>query len=233
MNQTLRRMFTLWRGSTLQVIAAIVVPLTLLLVAISFGSFFIHQSAMRSMVGERDERAVRGAATAIESEITHRMDTLRGLALLAQNGSKDNLDKALTDANYLMQDFDYGLAFVSRDHKLLSYTGQESFWTTIPSQLDPSIWKLQEYKGITTLNVDGNLVILVPFLPKDGETFTLGAFSANKLFGDILEKDFPKNGNAAVYVLDPKFHILFQSGPGTIEGELAQHPGIPEALRGQ
>jgi signal transduction histidine kinase len=226
-------MFTLWRGSTLQVIAAIVIPLTLLLVAISFGSFFIHQSAMRSMVGERDERAVRGAASAIESEITHRMDTLRGLALLAKDGSKDNLDQALAESDYLLEDFDSGLAFVSRDHKLLSYTGQESLWSTIPSQLDPSIWNLQEYQGVTTLHVDGNPIILVSFLPKNGETFTLGAFSANKLFNDILEKDFPKNGNAAVYIFDPRYNIVFQSGPGTIEGDPSLHPGIPDALHGQ
>jgi hypothetical protein len=44
----LQKLFLSWRGSTLQLIAAIVIPLTLLLVGISFGSFFIHQNAMRA-----------------------------------------------------------------------------------------------------------------------------------------------------------------------------------------
>src|SRR5512133_2524020 len=94
LNDLLKRLFarSAWRGSTLQVIAAIVFPLTLLLVGVSFGSFFIHQNAMRSMVGERDERAVRAAASAIDSEIAHRTDTLRGLVLLAGDDSKDNFN---------------------------------------------------------------------------------------------------------------------------------------------
>src|SRR5512133_906564 len=109
LNDLLKRLFarSAWRGSTLQVIAAIVLPLTLLLVATSFGSFFIHQNAMRSMVGERDERAVRTAVSAIESEVHHRLDSLRGLALLAGAGSDENLRRALDGSSYLLDDFDY------------------------------------------------------------------------------------------------------------------------------
>jgi len=223
----------MWRGSTLQVIAAIVLPLTLLLVGISFWSFFIHQNAMRSMVGERDERAARTAASAIESEITHRTDTLRGLALLAADDSKENLNKALADSKYLLDDFDTGLAFISRDHKLLSYSGQQSFWEAIPGQLDFSAWQSTEYRVINTLNVGGKPVILVAFAAPDGVVLTVGAFSVEHLLKSILEKDFPVHGNAAVYIFAPKFRILFQGGPGTIEGNPAHHPGIAEALNGQ
>jgi len=223
----------MWRGSTLQVIAAIVIPLTLLLVAISFGSFFIHQNAMRSMVGERDERAARAAASAIESEIEHRQETLRGLALLASGGSKVDLDKALTNSSYLMENFDTGLAFISSDRKLLAYSGDENFWNAVPGQLDFSTRGSQEYHGLTPLSEGGKLVILVSFAPANGNIFTVGAFSVDMLLRGILEKDFPDNGNAAVYIFDPNFRVLYQSGPGTIEGDPAHHPGIPEALHGQ
>ena len=225
MNKFLSRLFAVWRGSTLQGIAAIVIPLTLLLVAISFGSFFIHQNAMRSMVGERDERAVRAAASAIESEINHRMDILRGLALLPTDDSKTNLTGALTDSSYLLDDFDFGLAFISQDRKLLAYSGKENFWNAVPSQINLS--------HLTTLNVDGKPVVLVSFAASNGSVLAVGAFSTNNILQGVLEKDFPENGNAAVYVFDPMYRILFQSGPGTIEGDPAQHPGIPEALQGQ
>jgi signal transduction histidine kinase len=218
-------LFASWRGSTLQVIAAIVLPLTLLLVAISFGSFFIHQNAMRSLVGERDERAVRAAASAIESEVNHRMDSLRGLALLTTDGSKDNLTRALADSSYLLDDFDFGMAFFSQSGALLAYSGNKNFWDAIPNQINLS--------GINILNVDGKPIVLVSATAPNGNIVTVGASSASHILHDVLDKEFPENGNAAVYVFDPEFRILYQRGPGTIEGDLAQHPGITDALNGK
>lgn len=225
MNNYLNRAFALWRGSTLQVIAAVVLPLTLLLVGISFSSFYIHQNAMRSMVGERDERSVRAAASALEAEINHRADTIHSLALLAGDGSTENLNRALADSSYLLDDFNLGLSFFSPDDALLAYTGDEKFWKTTPLQVDAD--------NITTLVVDGKPVILVSSGMPKGNVVAVGAFSAANILQMVLEKDFPENGNAAVYVFDPEFRILYQSGPGTLESEPAHHPGIVEALNGK
>ncbi len=225
MNNYLNRLFALWRGSTLQVIAAVVLPLTLLLVAISFGSFFIHENAMRSMVGERDEQAVRTAASSIESEINHRAETIHQLALLAGDGSPENLDHALAASGYLLEDFDLGLAFFSPDGALLAYSGDENVWKVAPSQVGAG--------KINTLIADDKPVILVSYSTPKGNVIAVGAFSAANLLQMALEKDFPENGNAAVYVFDLEFRILYQSGPGTLESEPAHHPGIVEALNGK
>ena len=45
-------------GLMFQLFVIILLPLTLLLVAITFGSISIHNQAMRALVGERDQRAV-------------------------------------------------------------------------------------------------------------------------------------------------------------------------------
>jgi len=225
LSKFLSRLFAVWRGSTLQGIAAIVLPLTLLLVGISFWSFFIHQNAMRSMVGERDERAVRAAASAIESEINYRMNTLRGLVLLPSDDSNVNLTRALIDSNYLLDDFDFGLAFFSQDGNLLAYKGDENFWKAVPAQIGAG--------HTTTLIVNGKPIILVSSGASKGNIVAVGAFSASNILKTVLEKDFPENGNATVNVLDSTYRILFQSGSGTIEGDPSQHPGIPEALHGQ
>ncbi|MEI7849506.1 MAG: histidine kinase [Chloroflexota bacterium] len=245
MNNFLKRLFcTLrgklfaryaWHGSTLQVIAAIVLPLTLLLVIISFSSFYIHQNAMRSMVGERDERAVRAAASAIDSEIHHRIDSLRGLTLLTGTGSKENLEHVLTNSAYLLDDFDYGLAFFSRNNELLMDSGNTNFWNTVSKQVSLSAWTrgAQMFQGVKTLKLDGKPIILAAFATTDGNIVTLGAFSAVKILQGVLGKDFPENGNAAVYVFDQAYTTVFQSGPGTIEGNPAHHAGIPDALSGK
>src|SRR5512136_3259396 len=101
---------TLWRGSTLQSLAVIVIPLTILLVVVSFSSFWVHQNAMRSMVGERDERSVRSAASAIESEINHRLYEVRSLALLASSNPQESAGTILGTSASLMGDFEYGTA---------------------------------------------------------------------------------------------------------------------------
>ena len=53
------------RGLTVQLLAITVLPLTLLLLAIVFGSVSLHEQDMRALVGERDERAVQSAAAAL------------------------------------------------------------------------------------------------------------------------------------------------------------------------
>lgn len=225
MEKSPRPAFPAWRGSTLQTIAVVVLPLTFLLVAISFGSYFIHQNAMRSMVGERDERAVRAAASAIQAEIEHRAETMRGLALLARDPSQSNLERALADAGYLADDFDLGLAYFSADHALLASTGSADFWHALPDSLPA--------ETATALTVNGKPVVLVSVGAPGGDVWAVGAFSTVNLLKNVLGKDFPAGGNAAVYVFDPSYQVLFQSGPGTIEGDPAHHPGISEALAGE
>ncbi len=232
MNKLLSRLFAVWRGSTLQGIAAIVLPLTLLLVVISFGSFFIHQNAMRSMVGERDERAVRAAASAIESEINYRADSLRGLVLLPTDYSKDNLTRALAGSSYLLDDFDFGLAFFSHG-ALLAYSGDVTFWNDARDQIDLSPLKTQGLRNVKTLNVDGRPIVLVSFAAPNGSIVAAGAFSAANILKSVLEKDFPATGNSAVYVFDSQSQIFYRSGPSTIEGNPAQHVGIIAALDGK
>ena len=50
---------TFLRGLTVQLLAVTVLPLTVLLLLIAFGSVSLHQQDMRALVGERDERAVQ------------------------------------------------------------------------------------------------------------------------------------------------------------------------------
>ena len=70
-----------WRGLPLQLFALTVLPLAVLLVIVAFGSVALHQEAMRSLVGERDERATRAAAAAITEQLNHRASAIRSLAL--------------------------------------------------------------------------------------------------------------------------------------------------------
>ncbi len=65
-----RAIFPLLRGFTVQLFVITVLPLTLLLLLIAFGSYSLHQRDMHALVGERDDRAVRSASAASKRNCT-------------------------------------------------------------------------------------------------------------------------------------------------------------------
>lgn len=228
---------TLWRGSTLQSLAVIILPLTILLVAISLVSFSIHQNAMRSVVGERDERSARSAASAIESEINHRLFAARSLALVASTKPQESPIAILSSSENLMGVFDYGTAFFQQDGTLLAATGDQAFWQTLSGT--PELASVLDPVTVTAISavfispVDGKQVILVSSPADHGNRIAVGAFSPQALILRTLQDIYPPGGDTAIYVIDPNFQVLYHSGPATLEGAPERHPGVAEAFNGQ
>ncbi len=81
----------LLRGFSAQLLLVTLLPLTLVLSAVSFGALAAHQQAMRAMVGERDNRAI--VATSIVLS-----DALRACAAPAGAPSAERARACLTSA---------------------------------------------------------------------------------------------------------------------------------------
>lgn len=228
-----RRLFARWRGSTLQFIAVVILPLTILLVAISFGSFFIHQNAMRSMVGERDKRSVQASANAIETELRHRVDTIQTLALLARPASASpspNPDTILSEAKYLTENFDAGVAFFDKNGDLRASVGAQTFWRSLPEKAEFASM-LQNKSSVSSALVnpqDGKLLILISSY--DDNLVVIGALTAENLVQNILQNNFSSDMHTAIYMISPDYRVLYQNGPHSIEGEPAKHPGVADAF---
>src|SRR5512143_114089 len=120
MSPTKTRSGLRWRGLPLQLFGITVLPLTVLLLVIAFGSLALHQNSMRVLVGERDERATRSAANAISEELYHRATAIRNLALRAADGTTPAT--VLDTSSFLLPDFDGGLAFFAPDGTRLAVT---------------------------------------------------------------------------------------------------------------
>jgi signal transduction histidine kinase len=227
---------TMWRGSTLQSLSVIILPLTILLVVISFVSFSIHQNAMRSMVGERDERSARSAASAIDSEINHRLFAVRSLAFLGGPNPLENPQAILSSFDTLMGIFDYGTAFFDRNGMLLAASREQAFWQTLAGTLElGSVLNPGSDTAISAVFLspaDGKPVVLVSS-QRQGEKWTaVGAFSPEALILRTLQDIYPAGGETAVYVIDPAYQILYHNGPATLEGAPESHPGVTEAFNG-
>src|SRR5215218_325355 len=106
------QLFSFWRRFTVQFFVITVLPLTLLLLFITIRSVSLHEQDMRTLVSERDARAVQAAAAALESELHHRMASITSLAKFADTSENLSLEGTLAISEDLTADFDGGVVFL-------------------------------------------------------------------------------------------------------------------------
>jgi signal transduction histidine kinase len=205
-----------------------------LLLGIAFGSLALHQRAMRTLVGERDERAARAAATAITEQLNHRVTAARSLASqVSVNGTPSN---TLGDATLFQSDFDVGLAFFSPEGALLATTGPAEYWQshTIARHLDEirESQAVTSFLPVTAVPTTGSPTMLVTGKAADG-TIAMGAFRPSNVLQRVLADVFNAGDEAVAFVTDAEGQLLYQLGMlSWSTADLAQHPGVTGALRG-
>ena len=233
----MRKFLPGWRGIT-QLFAVTVLPLTLLLLLIAFGSVNMHQQDMRALVGERDERAVQSVAAALEAQLHYRAATM---ALLASSSEETNLNLDLTS------EFDGGIAILTLDGQLIestypqSGTSQNKFWD----------WVSLDAQNAPTFSLASpsspEPVFSSPFLEPNSKRFFViisaysasrngivaGAFSPESLAAETLAASFPAGSHVAVYLLDSSRRLLFVIDTLAPESLSSDHPGVNEALNGE
>jgi signal transduction histidine kinase len=227
----------LWRGFSVQLFAVTVLPLTLLLLVIAFGSITMHQRDMRALVGERDERAVQAATAALEAELHHRMATISSLAAFTDT-SGGLMSEALATSLDLMSDFDGGVVVLDSNQILTIYGNQQKLWNSIlqsekevrvASPSDPGPVISSSFADPATKRM---FVVISAYSPSMG-TVTAGAFSPEALARQTLAASYPSDSHATIYLLDSSGQVLYTSGTSHTQSLAANHPGIAEALRGE
>jgi signal transduction histidine kinase len=232
-----KRISPVWRGFSVQLFAVTVLPLTLFLLVIAFGSVTMHQRDMRSLVGERDERAVQAATAALESELHHRMASISSLATFADATESSTSEQVLARSMDLMSDFDGGLAFLDANGNL-TVDGAEELWNAmIQSGNDIHLASSANPGPVISIpfavpNSNRTFVIVSAYSPST-EIVTAGAFSPNSLARQTLAASYPADSQATIYLLDASGQILYISGTAHMQSLSADHPGIAEALRGE
>jgi signal transduction histidine kinase len=237
-----------WRGLTLQLFFIIILPLTALLLVIAFGSIRLHQNAMRTLVGERDRRAVRTAASALGAQISQRMNAIQTLSQSIRSADLAAIETVLEGSDHMLSDFDGGLAVFTSDGELLASNG------------DPLLWQAflvgaGEGLSLKTLYPDGlaqgsNLSSAFPHPVNEdlfvavsaqapaseqgtGGVVLLGAFAPAEIARLTLEDAFTGHYQTGVIWLDTRKTLLYQNGPGFSDGSPQAHLGVNEALAGQ
>lgn len=216
----------------LQLLLLLVLPLTALLLAVGYGGLELHRQAMRQMVGERDERAARAAATAISEQLYHRASAVRGLAAAAADPAR-----AIVESAYLRPDFDRGLAILDEDGALRAAAPDATWYAqltvveAIRAATDPS-----GAPAFSPAFADpwgpGQVMLAVAAAPSGG--VAVGAFDPAALSREAITGLFDTGEDASAFVVDGLGRLLYVVGaPPHHGGDPSDHVGVAAALRGE
>jgi hypothetical protein len=126
-------------GKRFQPLGPIIVPSTRRILALAIGGIRVHQQVMRRMVTQRDERAVRAAASAFSRQLRHQKAPIHAISLRLSDRVPP--DVLLEQSSFLADDFNLGLAVLDSDGALVASTVPADVW----SNIDPGAF-------ITSLN---------------------------------------------------------------------------------
>jgi signal transduction histidine kinase len=223
-----------WRSFPVQLFVLIVLPLMALLLFIALGSLSLHQRAMREMVGERDERAIRAAAATINEQLNHRRMAVRSLVL--QVAATQDPAHALTDAAFLLPDFSGGLAIYDAQGTYLTSTPEAERWT---GWVDSTQWLLSAgqasggtlFASPQTDPISGESWLFA--VAQEGTYLAVGAFSPANLAREALTNLFGDHHWATAFILSDGGTVLYQTGSHVLStAEIQQHPGVAAAAGG-
>jgi signal transduction histidine kinase len=211
-----------------QLILFTILPLTALLIGVAYFGLSLHQRAMRQMVGERDERAIRAAAAAMEEQLAQRLAAVESLAMHAAHVAPAT---ALADSEAFQADF-IDLGLFGPDGELLA-AGDPAWWAELQAEFDTL--GNSDSTGFLPVFLDprsGVAAMLVVAAADDGMT-AAGAFDPAAIARDALGRVVLPGDHTVAYLIAPDGAILYQVGSGNHTGPISAHPGVAEALRGE
>ncbi|MBC8507362.1 MAG: hypothetical protein ISR58_04105 [Anaerolineales bacterium] len=227
-----------WRGLNLQFFTLFFIPLIAILLLITFGSLTLHQRAMRQLVGERDERAARTAASALGEQLYHRSAAVRGLALRASDQISPG--EIMGTSAFLLNDFDFGLALFSPQGEILANNGDAALWLSPPETLGSILGEALQEAGSESVfsspiqhPSDDDSLIFVAFAVNAESSIAVGAFSPVMIARRTLAGAFSPGEQSAAYVISTDHKVIYQIGELAPSEDPASHPGVAEALRGE
>lgn len=222
-------------GLVLQLFAIILLPLTVLLVAITFGSLSIHQQAMRTLVGERDARAVQTAAGALNAQVENRVKEVQIIAELLPANPFLPLTTTLQSINFLMPDFDAGVAIFDPQGEQVSTQGDPQLltaWAAENSNWPALFTSLAAQPGKLVVSQPSGKAAPIGLISTRlaNNDLLVGAFSINKLVESTLGVILPPDGQLSIMLVGADNQILYNAGG--FSDQSVQHPGVAEALQG-
>lgn len=223
-----------WRGLTLQLFAWVVLPIILILLTATFGSFSLHQDEMREMVGMLDARAVRTASASYTTQLESRANAIYNLSLRASDGH--SFRHLLNSSFSIEDDFDRGIAFFTSTGDLIAtnnaglqvFFAKPDFITFLASTNSSPI-----FSSVFT-GPENSHVLFVAVAQPDAPII-VGGFDPVRLAQETFSIAFDFEQETAIGLFDQNGAIIFTSHAENqdIDDGVILHAGVDAALRGE
>lgn len=216
-------------GLHLQMLALVILPFGLILLAVALIGIRVHHQAMRQLVAERDERSTRSAAAAVSEQLHHRESAVRGLELAMRRAGSFEL--ALQEFEFLFPDFDGGLGIMDERGAVLTSSVPEGAWGSRP--LGPWIATLGPGRvGFSDPFIEGGETFVMVATRAD-DVLVLGAFTLRSLLEAAMLNTVVSSSGGGAYLVDRSGGLLASVGAPPPSQNLVSHPGVAAALRGE
>ncbi len=213
------------RGLLPSLLFIVVLPLTLVLVAVAIGSTTLHQNEMRNLVATHNQQAVREAALGLDERVSHQLASLHSIAEAVAIGLPAAAE--LRSSNHLLADFDEGVTVVDAQHTVLASLPEPAAQQILPLLTGSDAAPPQPL----ALTSAGEILAVVQ---SDNGTITAaGLFSAQALRLPTLADTLRSSPRTRVTVVDPGARILYRSDGTLVGANVSAEPGVAEALRGE
>lgn len=204
-----------WNASTLQLLGVIILPLALLVLIFAFGSTFLHQRAMRELVGERDEIAVRVVTGALDEAIAHRLTMLRDWVALAEESFPEKI--TISESDPFLSSFDGGFVILTSAGERLTPAHNTDFLPTLAERLS-FIDQISSSGVMLATELDSKPVLLFGAASRGKDILGIGAVSVNELADEIINLPLRQDREMKISIIDAEHRILFQTDT-SLEGE--------------
>lgn len=226
------------RGLNSQLFFFVILPISLLLIAITFGSFGLHQNAMRDLVAARDQRTVNSSARAMAEHIKHRKSVIQSI------GFRSIDDFSLIDffqsVEFLSEDFDVGIAVYDPSGELLGFSKDPKEWIDSEADIQGHLENLNNVIQTSPQVSDpfysedhGEYLSFVIFQDNPKAFVFVGVFSVTKLARENLSGTISSDNVGSVFLVDQNRNLIYKTGTQVVPGDHATIPGVDEALNGE
>jgi signal transduction histidine kinase len=221
----------IWRGVTVQLFLVAVLPLTVLVLIITFGSLKLHHEAMRSLVTDRNLLAVQSAAVSLSKEIDHRGSTLEIVSKTVENSGESGI--VINQIKENLDIFDGGVAAIDDTDGSIIFIGNSAIKKLAGSQTWPEILKAMKSSNPGRVDYSANQFIegrpYTPvFISSSTGVSLIGLFSPEKLLSEGLSITSHEE-NVKILVIDQDNRVLYRNGKEISgEGDLS-YTGIQAA----
>ena len=218
------------RGLRAQILLWTILPLILVLLAVSFGSIALHQRSMRDLVARRDARLVEMAAERLNGELEARWLALQ--TLVPPSPITASAQGTSAGAGHLPALFDRG----TRVFEPGMTPSSEPTSALLSPSVDEAVFAAALARpGAPAIALartpDGALVALVGLVDPASTRAVMGAVSVGALnLPNLLGQLSGEGQRSIAFLVDDSGEVIYRADGGEVGQNLRDHAGVSQVL---